>query len=176
MLGCSGWEVKFLHVSRGGGAPREGEMGGQKRRDFGPGKPRIDPKKPVSDPNWPEKAWVGPWLARGSMGRDFLGEGWCWCGKRFIWEERNFWAVEFLLHAGGLFHLGSFFSFPPPSRLPPRSVRGRAPPALAHPPPVVTVCAGSRLATTGGGDYSIHLISKGELALPLWNPFTASQG
>ena len=31
------------------------------------------------------------------------------------------------------------------------------------PPPVVTVCAGSRLATTGGGDYSIHLISKGAM-------------
>src|SRR5699024_847405 len=55
----------------------------------------FGPKKPGGD----------PWLARGSMGRDFLGEGWCWCGKRFIWEERNFWAVEFLLHAGG----GSFF-------------------------------------------------------------------
>ena len=44
------------------------------------------------------------------------------------------------------------------------------------PPPVVTISAGEGLAATGGGDYSIHLISKGELALPLWNPFTASQG
>ena len=108
-----GGEV-FAHLPGRRGSPGGGN-GGQKRRDFGPGKPRIDPKKPNSDPNWPEKAWVGPWLARGSMGRDFLGEGWCWCGKRFIWEERNFWAVEFLLHAGGLFHLGSFFSFPPPT-------------------------------------------------------------
>ncbi len=52
-----------------------------------------------------------------------MGEGWCWCGKRFIWEERNFWAVEFLLHAGGLFHLGSFFSFPPPNPSHARTLR-----------------------------------------------------
>ena len=52
---------------------------------------------------------------------------------------------------------------PPPSRLPPRAVRGRAPLALAHPPPVVLVCAGEGLAATGGGGNSIHLISKGAM-------------
>ena len=46
--------------------------------------------------------------------------------------------------------------------------RGHAPHPL--PPPVVIVCAGGGLAATGGGEYSIHLISKGELTLPLWNP------
>ena len=50
------------------GSPGGGN-GGQKRRDFGPGKPRIDPKKPVSDPNWPG---IGPCLTREGVGRDFL--------------------------------------------------------------------------------------------------------
>ena len=44
---CAGWEVKFLHICRGGGAPREGEMGPKTAR-FWPGKarnrPKIDPK------------------------------------------------------------------------------------------------------------------------------------
>ena len=31
-------------------------------------------------------------------------------------------------------------------------------------------------AGAGGGDYSIHLISKGELTLPLWNPFCGRPG
>ena len=30
----------------------------------------------------------------------------------------NFWAVEFLLHAAGLFHLGRFFQVPTPCPLP----------------------------------------------------------
>ena len=52
---------------------------------------------------------------------------------------------------------------PPPSRLPARSVRTRAPLALAHPPPVRGMSEGGWLASTGGGDYSIHLISKGAI-------------
>ena len=44
------------------------------------------------------------------------------------------------------------------------------------PPPVVTVCTGGNLAATGGGGYSIHLISKGELTLPLWNPLCGKPG
>ena len=42
-------------------------------------------------------------------------------------------------------------SYPPPSRLPARSVRGRAPPALAHPPPVRGMSGRGWLVGTGGG-------------------------
>ena len=62
-------------------------------------------------------------------------------------------------------------SYPPPSRLPARSVRGRAPPALAHPPPVREMGEGGWPVGTGGGDYSIHLISKGAVA-----PFVSPTG
>ena len=49
-----------------------------------------------------------------------------------------------------------------------RPVRGRAPPALAHPLPRPYFCERKGCAGAGGGDYSIHLISKG--ALPPLKP------
>ena len=52
-------------------------------------------------------------------------------------------------------------SYPPPSRLPARSVRGRAPPALAHPPPVRGMSGRGWLVGTGGGEYSIISHFKG---------------
>ena len=104
-----GWEVKFLHISRGGGGSREGE-GGPKRRDLGPGKPGIDPK---ATQNSPVLTQIGLHLARkspgsargwsGGMGGGVFVRGRCW--GMSCWSEEKFWAVEFLLHAGG----GSFF-------------------------------------------------------------------
>ena len=95
---------------------------GQKRYDFGPGKPGIDPE---STQNSPILTQIGPHLARkspgldhglarGSVGRDFLGK-WKVALWGACWSEGKFWAVEFLLHAAGLFHLGRFFRFPPPA-------------------------------------------------------------
>ena len=48
-------------------------------------------------------------------------------------------------------------SYPPPSRLPARSVRGRAPPALAHPPPVRGMSGRGWLVGTGGGFYFSYI-------------------
>ena len=64
---------------------------------------------------------------------------------------------------------------PPPSRLPARSVRGRAPLALAHPLHAYTFQKKGSCAGAGGGDYSIHLISKGT-APPLKPLFAVGQG
>ena len=39
-----------------------------------------------------------------------------------------------------------------------------------------TLCEEGAALAREGKNNSIHLISKGELALPLWNPFAVSQG
>ncbi len=48
----------------------------------------------------------------------------------------------------------------------------------AHPlpPPAPMIFERGHRAGAGGGEYSIHLISKGELTLPLWNPFCSRPG
>ena len=131
-----------MHVSRGGGGLQGRGKRGPKQRDFGPGKPGIDPK---ATQNSPVLTQIGPGLARKSPGstRGWLGGAWggiFWCREVVLWGMvrrggGNFWAVEFLLHAAGLFHLRRFFRFPPPApsrcysmcrRGPCRNGRGRS--------------------------------------------------
>ena len=56
-IGCAGWEVKFLHGSRGGGAPREGEMGGKNGVILARESPESTRKSPFL-------TQIGPGLAR----------------------------------------------------------------------------------------------------------------
>ena len=56
--------MKFLHISRGGGGLPGRGNGGQKRRDFGPGKSEIDPKATQDSPLLTQ---IGPGLARESL-------------------------------------------------------------------------------------------------------------
>ena len=144
-----GGEV-FAHHPGRRGLPRGGEWA-PNRRDFGPGKPRIDPK---STPNSPIPTQIGPGLARKSPGSARVWSGGMWggvfvrgrCWGMSCWSEGKFWAVEFLLHAVSLFYLGSFFQVPTPCPLPLlQLVRERA------------------LPQREGEYYSIHLISKGHV-------------
>ena len=115
-----------MHISRGGGAPREGEMGGKNGVILARESPESTRKSPFLTPNSPLLTQIGPGMARKSPGSARVWSGGMWggvfvrgrCWGMSCWSEEKFWAVEFLLHAGGLFHLGRFFRFPPPYPLP----------------------------------------------------------
>ena len=68
----TGWKVKFLHIARGGGGLQGRGKRGPKQRDFGPGKPGIDPK---ATQNSPVLTQIGPGLARKSPGWLMVGSG-----------------------------------------------------------------------------------------------------
>ena len=136
--------------------------------------PFLTPNSPLLTQIGPKKPGVGPWLARGSVGRGFCagnGVGGCLVGVRKIFGLLNFcctreacfiWEVFSVSHPRLACRLGRFAAE--------RHRRSLTPLPRTH-----SLRRGG-CAGAGGGDYSIHLISKGELALPLWNPFTASQG
>ena len=99
-----GGEV-FAHHPGRRGLPRGGEWA-PNRRDFGPGKPRIDPK---STPNSPIPTQIGPGLARKSpgwlmvgsreRGKGFLcGEG---VGGCLVGVKENFGLLNFCCTRGG---------------------------------------------------------------------------
>ena len=106
------WEVKFLHISRGGGGVLGSGSGAQNG-------PIFTRKSPKSTRNSPVLTQIGPGLARKSPGRPVAGSG--------EHGEEFFGLLNFCCTRQTLFYLGRFFRFPPPTPSRCYSMCGRGP-------------------------------------------------